>query len=531
MRKILKSKGISEKRFRLLIHRSMKDNIDELIRYGNIIEAEVNKYFVKHREEIITKYLNINGTELGRKAYIKNYMRAIIKYEKIRKLEIHGNINKYSPEEQEKKQNQKKECIDILKDITIYSFNGNWHKELSYLFAHGPITESTNCMKFKNSIKDMLDPEIKKILEFIPERMINAIINEKYKRFRANLKNLLSQNIQKALEQYPLINKDATLNKLQLGYVIFNTEKDKSITAYIGYKKDSPLFPKPREKYKFNITTYDTETLENIERENVSIVDIDKSLQYKVYITREKKLDSYILCVTHGMRMYYDDLQVNQNIPILVTNTKTYRLENVNILIEGEETKYNDDIYRISNNINKKYESLIAIDNTMGITCRHNSTFINYKQTILGLTDSIRILYVELSRHIAIEIKNWCLKNNTNIVVIYYMPDLLLNKNKLSFNGKILKYNMITFLAELGIECILIDQSNDNSNLYEKFRHAELFPKKYKEINEYVINKLRDIEFDDSTIVKLRAHNKKILEANNYAIRRIYSNGSFNYYL
>lgn len=528
MRKILRNKDISDKKFRLLILKSMKNNIDILMECGEALEKEINKWFVEYRSEIINEFIIVNDT-VKRDTYIKRYIKAITSYEKIRRRQILQTFNRFG-----NGQNRKKE--EMLSHLEIinsgrYSIDKSWRssKSMTELLAIGPIAETSNCLKIKSAIKDKIDDSTKELMELLPERLINALIMQKYKVFRAHITNLFSGKTKLALENFPLIDKHVTINKLHLGYVKFKVKKDNSITAYIGYKKDSKLYPYKREKYEFSICNYDNDTIENINREGISITDITPDVQYQAYITKEKKDDSYILYIEHGVRMEYEDLVCNDKSLILRTNDETHTLEPVNNLLEGYKkiNIKNSDTNLIIRELLNKYNSLACEDITKDKS--------EYKKSIISISEEIRITYDKLSLNMAHNIENYCIKNNTNIVIIYYIPDAMFNNTnenkKIPINGKILKYNLLKYLSEMGIECIIIDQTNCSSNLYRMFKKANVFPENFIEINKYILDKLKTIEFSDDVIKKISKHNSEVLKKDRNSIKHIYYNGNSNYYL
>ena len=533
MRKVLRNADISDKKFRLLILKSMKNNIDELIYNSNLIEKEITNWFIKYREELINEYVVVNDT-IKRNKYIKEYLLTIKRYEKIRRRQIQNSLNKYSVSEQKEKLEKKENQLIVL-DSGRYSIDKNWRQSESMkkLLAYGPIAETSNCLKIKESIKNTVDEETKNIMDLFPERIINAIIMQKYKVFRNHINTLFSGKTRKALEDYPLIDVDVTLNKLQLGYVIFKSGSDNSIKAYIGYKKESNLYPYSRDRYEFSLSICDEETLNNINKEGINMLDVTKDEQFEAYITREKEQDSYLLCIRHGIRVVYDDIKYNDNILFLRTNDESYELEPVNNLIDDTS---NIVIKNADTNINireltKKYDQLISLDNFKNEAEYKSNEYYKRKISIIDKLNEISLTYSKISFNIACNIENYCKANDSNLVIIYYRPDSTFNTNKITMNGKIIQYNMLKYLYEMGIECILVDQTNNRSNLYRKFKEADIYPERYKEINEYILNQLKDIEFTNDILNKLKKHNNTILKNDRLGIKRIYCNGNTTYYL
>lgn len=529
MRKVLRNVDISDKKFRLLILKSMKNNIDELIRYSNLIEREISIWFLKYREEIIMDIIKVEDGKF--KKYIKDYLLSIRRYERIRRREIHQSLNKYSKQMQESKLNEKEKHLEII-NSDIYIKDKQWRQKLNSLLGYGPIIESSNCIKIKNSIKENMGEELKEMIELLPERIINAIIMQKYKVFRNHLNALFSGKARKALENYPIIDVYVTYNKLQLGYVKFNATENKPLTCYIGYKKGSRLYPFDRDKYNFELAICDDETLNNINIEGINMTDITQDEQFEVYITRESTYDSYILYIKHGIRIEYDDIVCSDKTLILRSNDETYELEPVNNLID--EHSYidikNNDTKLIIRDLTKKYSQLIGLDNLKNELEYNTAKYRNTHNSIINKLDEISITYVKLSINIATNIEKYCIDNNTNIVIIYYRPDSNFNTNKITMNGKIIKH-MIKYLSEMGIECILIDQTNNASNLYRKFKEADIYPERYSEINSYIVDQLKNTEFTNDVIKQINSHNNSILKNDRMGIKRLYCNGNTIYYL
>ena len=526
MRKVLRTADISVKKFRLLILKPMKINIDELIRCSNFIESEITKWFLNYREEIIKDVIKAEYSK-----YMKEYLNAIKKYEKIRRREIQKTFNKYSQEKRELKLQEKEKCLEII-NSDRYVKDKQWRQNLNNLLGYGPIYETTNCMMIKKAIKEEISDELKEVIELLPERIVNAIIMQKYKVFRNQLNALFSGKARKALENYPMIDIHVTLNKLQLGYVKFSASENNPLSCYIGYKKDSKLYPFERDKYKFELSICDEETLNNINIEGVNMVDITKDEQFEVYITRENKHDTYLLYINHGVRIEYDDIICNDKSLILRSNDETYELEPVNNLLEGcvNINIKNADTNMIIRELTKKYSQLINLDNLKNEFQYNSINYVNTHNSIINKLDEICRTYIKLSLNIAMNIEKYCTVNNTNIVIIYYRPDSNFNTNKITMNGKIIKY-LIKYLSEMGIECILIDQTNNSSNLYRKFKEADIYPEHYSEINSYVLDQLKNTEFTNEILNQINNHNNSILKNDRMGIKRIYCNGNTIYYL
>lgn len=528
MRKILRTVDISNKIFRLLILKNMKINIDELIKASNFIEKEISIWFLAYRENIIRDVIKIREGKFEK--YINEYLLTIKRYEKIRRREIQKSFNKFNKVDQERKILEKDKYLEIL-NRDIYLKDKNWRVKYKDLLEYGPISDTRNCLKIKNAIKENMTEELKEILDLLPERIINAIIMQKYKIFRKHINNLFSGKIKLALDEYPIIDIHVTFNKLQLGYVKFNYSNCNSLKCYIGYKKDSKLYPFEREKYNYDMAICDDETINNIENEGIDITNITEDEQFEVFITRETKDDSYLLNISHGVREEYEDIK-NYNCLFLRTNDDTYELEPINNIIDEykniniKSSEYNSIIRELKN----KYSQLINLDKFKNEENYGTNEYDNRHANIICKLEELRILYIKLSINISLKIKKYCETEKINLVVIYYRPDTCFNINAITMNGKII-INLLKYLSEFGIECILIDQTNKQSSLYRKFKEADICVNKYKEINNYILESIKNIEFTNDNIKILSKHNNNILKNDRMGIKRIYCNGNSTYYL
>lgn len=525
MRKVLKINGVSNKKFRLLILKTMKNNIDELIKATNIVEKELTKVFVNYRADIIRQFISVDSDKNDK--YINKYLHEIKKYEKIRRRELQNTMCKFSKNDQERKYEEKEQHLNEL-NTRIYFIDSKWKTQLSNILKYGPRSENSFCTKVKNNLKSNMSEELANVMELLPERIINAIILQKFKVFRNHIVLLLTKDYKNALENYPLIDVHVTLNKLCLGYVKFNYSEDKSLNCYIGYKKNSELYPYERDRYNFKIGMYDQETIYNINNEQIDMIDITENEQFEVYISKEGKDDTYILFVNHGIRKQYEDIVVDDDCIILRSNDSTNYLECVS---DDKVTFIDDEIKEIIDNLSNNY---IGLENVINTISKLNIKSPDYIPTNKLLRDKIRQIelnYLDISAKLAINIENECKKRNSNLLILYYIPENNFPLNQVCINGKVIR-PLLKYLSEKGIETILINQFDRKLTIFKDFKYANYCDdSKFHEINKYIIDKIKEIDFTSDILDKIQRNNASILKSDKSNIDLIMHINGKNYNL